>query len=142
MYRYKINNMGDHRLPKIDLKTIPEVTKKGVEKQETRNFVGHPEQYIRITDWSFFVAFNGVAIIHHVKIENTSDIAYKNIKVRLHYFSGSGIEVSGETKNLPVTIPPHSNEIYLKEGFVLGGGSSSMHAGNIEVLGAVPLAGE
>jgi hypothetical protein len=103
----------------------------------------HPEQYIKITDWSFYVAWNGGAIIHHVTIENTSDIAYKNIKVRVSYYSQSysnaGTEIGGEMGILPVTLSPHSKKTYLKGGAVLGLGSNGMYAGDIEVLGAVPL---
>jgi len=129
--------------PKIDLKTVPETTKKGVEEQETKNLTmaQYPERYIKIIDRSIYVAWNGATIIHHVVIENTGDIAYKNIKVRVSYYSDSGTMISGQTGVLPVTIPPHSKKTYLEGGIVLGMGSSGMHAGNIEVLGAVP-AGE
>lgn len=130
--------------PKIDLKTIPETTRKGVEEQAIKNLmIQYPERYIKIIDRSiYYVAWNGATIIHHVIIENTSDIAYKNIKVRVSYYSESGTEISGQTGILPVTIPPHSKKTYLEGGIVLGMGSSGMHAGNIEVLGAAPLVGE
>jgi hypothetical protein len=105
----------------------------------------NPEQYIKITDWSFFVPFGKVAIIHHVTIENNSDITYKDIKVKVSYYSGSysnyGTKVSSETGVLQITIPPRSKKTYLKDGAVLGSGSSLMYAGNIEVLDAVPLTG-
>ncbi len=103
----------------------------------------HPEQYIKITDWSFFVPFGKVAIIHHVTIENNSEIAYKDIKVRVSYYSGSysnyGTKIGGETGILPITVPSHSKNTYLEGGSVFGSGSSLMYAGNIEVLGATPL---
>ncbi len=110
---------------------------------ETKNsMIIHPEWYIKIIDSSFYVA-SRVAIIHHVTIENTSDIAYKNIKVRVNYYSTSssnyGTQVAQETGVLPVTLPPHSKETYLKGGAVLGAGSMSWYAGNIEVLEAVPI---
>jgi hypothetical protein len=102
----------------------------------------HPEWYIKITDWSFYVA-SWVAIIHHVTIENTSDIAYKNIKVRVSYYSSSpsnyGTEIAHETGILPVTLPPHSKKTYLKGGTVLGAGSTIWYAGNLQVLEAVPI---
>jgi hypothetical protein len=102
----------------------------------------HPEWYIKITDWSFYVA-SWVAIIHHVTIENTSDIAYKNIKVRVSYYSSSpsnyGTEIAHETGILPVTLPPHSKKTYLKGGTVLGAGSMIWYAGNLQVLEAVPI---
>jgi hypothetical protein len=130
--------------PKIDLKTVPETTKKGAEEQETKNpiMAQYPERYIKIIDRSIYVAWNGATIIHHVIIENTSDIAYKNIKVRVSYYSDSGTMISGQTGVLPVTVPPHSKKTYLAGGIVLGMGSSGMRAGDIEVLGAIPLVGE
>jgi hypothetical protein len=47
----------------------------------------HPEWYIKVTDWSYFVAWVGVAMISDVAIENTADIAYKDIKIKLNYYS-------------------------------------------------------
>jgi hypothetical protein len=103
----------------------------------------HPEWYIKITDWSFYVAWGGEAIIHHVTIENNSDVAYKNIKVRVSYYSTSssnyGTEIAHETGILPVTLQPHSKKTYLKGGTVLGTGSMRWNAGNIEILEAVPI---
>ena len=108
-----------------------------------QSMIQHPEKFINITDWSFFVPFGKVAIIYHVTIENNSDIAYKDIKVRVSYYSGSysnyGTKIGGETGILPITLPPHSKKTYLEGGSVLGSGSSLMYAGNIEVLGAIPL---
>lgn len=102
----------------------------------------HPEWYIKISDWSFYVA-SRVAIIHHVTIENTSDIAYKKIKVRVSYYSTSGsnygTEIAHETGILNVTLPPHSMKTYLKGGSVLGAGSMLWYAGNIQVIEAVPI---
>ncbi|MGH7800098.1 MAG: CHAT domain-containing protein [Thermodesulfobacteriota bacterium] len=110
------------------------------EELETKSLmVQYPERYIKITDWSFFVAFNGVANIHHVVIENKSDIAYKDIKVRVRYYSRAAIGAGrDETKTLPVTITPHSRETYLEGGFVLGAGTSDIDIKGIDVLGAVP----
>ena len=102
----------------------------------------HPEWYIKITDWSFYTPFR-TAVIHHVTIENTSDIAYKNIKVLVRYYSTSpsiyGTLVGGEIGILPVTLPPNSRGTYLEKGHVLGSGSSLFYADNIEVLGAIPV---
>ena len=38
--------------------------------------INHPEWYIKITDWHVYAGWSCPAIIHHVTIENTSDIAY------------------------------------------------------------------
>ncbi len=114
------------------------------EKEITTTMAQHPEWYIKITDWSFY-ATRGVGIIHHVTIENTSDIAYKNVEVRLHYYSTSasnyGTEIGNETGVLKVVLPPHSKKTYLEGGAVLGAGSSLFNADNIEVLGALPATG-
>jgi len=117
------------------------------EEAETTNtitMVQHPEWYIKITDWSFY-ATRGVGIIHHVTIENTSDISYKNVEVKVHYYSTSasnyGTEIGNETGVLKVVLPPHSKKTYLEGGAVLGAGSSLFNADNIEVLGALPATG-
>ena len=114
------------------------------ETPSTITMVQHPEWYIKITDWSFY-ATRGVAIIHHVTIENTSDISYKNVEVRVHYYSTSasnyGTEIGNETGVLNVVLLPHSKKTYLEGGAVFGAGSSLFDADNIEVLGAVPVNG-
>jgi hypothetical protein len=105
--------------------------------------VMHPEWYIKILDWSFYVAWGGVAIIHNVAIENTSSVGYKDIKVRVNYYSTTGsnygLQVGQEIGFLPVTLPPKSKNIYLKDGSVLGLGSTNLRAGGIEVLEAKPI---
>lgn len=102
----------------------------------------HPEWYIKISDWSVYGTWSAVAIIHHVTIENTSDTAYKNIRVRVYYTSTStaqqAIIISQETGVLPITLPPHSKNTYLKGGVTLGAGSQFMNPIRIEVLGATP----
>ena len=47
--------------------------------------IEHPEWHINITDWSFYAPF-GVGIIKGVTIENTSDISYKDVTIRLRYY--------------------------------------------------------
>lgn len=117
------------------------VNAEGVES--ANSMILHPERYIKITDWSFYVVWGGVPIIHHVTIENIGDVAYKNIKVRVRYYSTSyskyGTQIGQEAGVLPLTLPPHSRETYLKGGFPIGAGSGQMFADNIEVLGAIPL---
>ena len=107
------------------------------------SMIQHPELYIKILDWSFYVARGGVAIIHNVAIKNTSSIGYKDIKVRVNYYSTTGsnygVQVGQEIGFLPVTLPPKSKNVYLKNGSILGLGSTNLRAGGIEVLSAVPL---
>ena len=84
-----------------------------------------------------------VAIIHHVTIENNSDIEYKNVKVRVRYSSlstmGPGVIVSQEVGVLPVTLPPRSKQTYLTKGHTLGAGSTFMNAVDLQVLSATPV---
>jgi len=103
----------------------------------------HPEWYIKISDWSVYGTWSAVGIIHHVTIENTSDIGYRNIKVRVFYTSSSTAQqpiiISQETGILPVTLPPHSKNTYVNGGTTLGAGSQFMNPSQIEVLGATPV---
>jgi len=116
-----------------------------VNAQESRSlgpFVKHPEWYINVTDWGFYTAFK-VAIIHHITIENTGDVAYKDVQIRIRYYSTApsthGTIVGQQEGVLPVTLPPHSRNTYLKDGTVLGSGSSLFYVGGLEVLGAIPI---
>jgi hypothetical protein len=116
----------------------------GAEEVVANNpIIEHPEWYIKISDWFVYGTWSAVAIIHHVTIENTSDTAYKNIRVRVYYTSSStaqqAIIVSQETGILPVTLPPHSKNTYLKGATTMGAGSQFMNPTRIEVLGATPV---
>jgi hypothetical protein len=116
---------------------------KAQEPEPTISMKQHPEWYIKVTDWSFYVAWAGVAMISNVTIENTADIAYKDILIKLNYYSTSygsaGQQVSSTTAVLPVTIPPHSKKTYLKGGMPIGLGAQSYQTKYVQVLGAVPV---
>ena len=103
----------------------------------------HPEWYIKVTDWNVYATWSAVAIIHHVTIENNSDIEYKNVKVRVYYTSmstgGAGTIVSQEVGVLPVTLPPRSKKTYLAKGHTLGAGSTFMNAVDLQVISATPV---
>ncbi len=118
---------------------------KAEEVETTNPIIVHPEQYIKISDWSVYGTWSAVGVIHHVTIENTSDIAYRNIKVRVYYTSTAAsqqpIIISQETGILPITLPPHSKNTYLKGGTTLGAGSQFMNPTRIEVIGATPGSG-
>jgi len=98
----------------------------------------HPDSYIKIHEYSVYATWGSVAILHNVTIENTSDITYKNIKVRIRYTSLNlpGNIISQEVGIIPATVPPHSKSKYLRAGIPFGGGSQSMNAVDIQVLGA------
>ncbi|MCH7518641.1 MAG: hypothetical protein IH964_06390 [Candidatus Dadabacteria bacterium] len=106
------------------------------------NQITHPEWFIKITDWSYFTAAR-VAMLSSVKIENTADIPYKDIKVRLLFYNSSGPAV-GQTiattqSVLPITIPPKSTGTYLKGGTTVGAGNQSYRVSDIQVLSATPI---
>ena len=113
------------------------------EVQTTNPAVQYPERHIKITDWYVYGTWSAVAIIHHVTVENTSGVEYKDIKVRVYYTSTStsqeGIVISQETGILPITLPPHSRKTYLQGGTTLGVASQFMNPRHIEVLGATPV---
>lgn len=108
----------------------------------TKSMIVHPEWYLKVVDFSYFIAAR-VAIFSNFKIENTADIAYKDIKVKAYYYStfpGSvGQIVSSTSGYLPVTVPPNSNSTYLKNGITMGAGSINYRVKYVEVLGATPL---
>ena len=108
-----------------------------------RQMLDHPEWYIKITDWTIYSTWSAVAIIHHVTIENTGDIPYKDVMVRVRYYQtsapGAGTQIAQETGVLPVMLPPNSKDTYLKNGSTLGMASMFMYPKEIEVLGAVPV---
>ena len=116
---------------------------KANELKATISMIRHPEWYIKVTDWSYYVAWAGVAMISNVTIENTADIAYKDIKIKLNYYSTSyasaGKEVSSTTVVLPATAPPHSKDTYIKGGTPIGMAAQSYQKKYVQVLGAVPV---
>lgn len=105
------------------------------------NQVLHPEWYINVTKWSFFTAAR-VAMLSSVTIENTADVAYKDIKIKLYYTSYShpaaGI-IATSTGVLPVTVPPNSKDTYLKGGITMGAGNQNYKVTDIQVLSATPI---
>ncbi|MFQ5788706.1 MAG: hypothetical protein ACE5H1_12085, partial [Thermodesulfobacteriota bacterium] len=75
-----------------------------------KEMIEHPEWYIKITDWAITSTWSAVAVIHHVTIENKSDLPYKDVRVRVRYYQTSapkrGTQIAQETGVLPVTLPP------------------------------------
>lgn len=109
---------------------------------ERKTMVQHPERYLKITDWSYFTA-GRVAMLSHVVIENTADIAYKDIKIKVNLYatqgSVAGQSVTSTKATLPVTVPPKSKDKYLKGGTVIGAGNQSYVTKYIQVLDATPV---
>lgn len=120
---------------------VPVYLTLSVNAADKEDMIKHPEKYIKIHDYGFYVAAR-VGIIHHVQIENTADIPYRNVKVKLYYYSTGykpGQLLSSTSGILPVLIPAKSNDLYLKGGATLGAGSTAYEARNIKVLGALPV---
>ena len=113
------------------------------ENYSANTMAAHPEWYIKVTDWNVYATWSAVAIVHHVTIENNSDIEYKDVKVRVCYSSmstgGAGVVVSQEVGVLPVTLPPRSSATYLSKGHTLGAGSMFMNAVDLQVVSATPV---
>lgn len=112
------------------------------EPNYTSNQVLHPEWFIKVTDWSFFNAAR-VGMLSSVVIENTADIAYKDIQVVMSIYSTNpgavGQTISTNTATLPVTVPPKSKAKYLKGGMPVGGGSVNWQVSDIRVISATPI---
>jgi hypothetical protein len=112
------------------------------QEQSNKDMIENPQKYLKITDWQFYVAAR-VAIIHHVKIENTADIDYKNLRVKVYYYSNYPPKyntlISSTSGVLPITVPANSSELYLEGGTTLGAGSMSYTAKNIKIIGVEPV---
>jgi len=106
------------------------------------NQITHPEWFLKITKWSYFAPAR-VAMLSSVKIENSADIAYKDIKVRLLFNSSSGPAVGQTIATtqgvLPVTVPPKSADTYLKGGITMGAGRQGYIVSDIQILAATPI---
>ena len=106
------------------------------------NQITHPEWFLKITKWSYFAPAR-VAMLSSVKIENSADIAYKDIKVRLLFNSTSppavGQIIATTQGVLPVTVPPRSADTYLKGGITMGAGRQGYRVSDIQILAATPI---
>lgn len=105
------------------------------------NQVTHPEWYLNVSKWSYFAPAR-VAMLSSVVIENTADVAYKDIKIRLLYSSYTNPvagTIATDTTVLPVTVPPKSKDTYLKGGIPIGAGKQDYKVTDIEVLSATPI---
>lgn len=127
----------------ISIGAVP-FTQSEVLAAETENQKSNSSQELKITDWSFYAAWD-MSTMHNVTIENTSDVAYKDIKVSLDYYVSNNLtEPIRATMVLPVTVPAHSKNTYLKKGIpsllVNPGRVNGMYilAEKIEVIQAAP----
>ncbi|MEM7009734.1 MAG: hypothetical protein AAF462_11430 [Thermodesulfobacteriota bacterium] len=106
------------------------------------NEITHPEWFLRVTDWSYFAPAR-VAMLSSVVIENTASIAYKDIRVRLSFYTTSGPAVGQTIATtqgvLPVTVPPNSVDTYLKGGVTMGAGRQGYRVSEVQVISATPI---
>ena len=112
-----------------------------ITESSRKDMIENPGKYLKIIDWQFYVAAR-VAIIHHVKIENTADIEYKNIRVKVDYYSNYpkyNRYLSSTSGVLPINVPANSSELYLRGGTTLGAGSTGYIAKNIRIIGVDPV---
>lgn len=106
------------------------------------NEITHPEWFLKVTDWSYFAPAR-VAMLSSVKIENSASIAYKDIKVRMLFYSTSGPAVGQTIATtqgvLPITVPANSADTYLRGGITMGAGRQGYRVSEIQVLSATPI---
>ena len=111
----------------------------GKEINNLEDMKKNPQNYIEIEKWGFYVAAR-VAIVHHLKIKNSSPLTYKRVKIKVNYGSTHpttyGNTISFEEAVLPIELPPHSTNTYLKSGYPIGAGSFNLIGKSSEVLSA------
>ena len=99
----------------------------------------HPDRYIQVHDWGFH-AVARVAILHHLTLENKSSVTYRDVKIRVNYYSTNptnyGNKISQQEAVLKITVPPNSKKTYLESGYPIGAGSYHMMAKNLEIISA------
>lgn len=103
------------------------------------DMINNPSNYIEVIDWHFYVA-SKVAIIYGVTLENKSSVTYKNLKIRVNYFSPKGSsfgnKIAEQKAVLKITLPPKSKMKYLKGGYPIGAGSRGFIVKNLDILSA------
>lgn len=116
------------------------LTSAAVTEGSRSHMIEHPESYIEIPEWSVYSSWSGVGILHNLKIINNSDIEYKDVRIRIFYSTTSssapGTVVSQQNGVIPVTLPPRSTGIYLREGMTFGANSQFMNPVRMVILGA------
>ncbi|MGH7884793.1 MAG: hypothetical protein ACRENO_03750 [Thermodesulfobacteriota bacterium] len=103
------------------------------------DMIKNPSRYIEVIDWHFYVAAK-VAIIYGVTLENKSSVTYKDLKIRVNYFSPKatsfGTKIAEQKATLNITLPPKSKMKYLKGGYPIGAGSRGFIVKNLDILSA------
>lgn len=99
----------------------------------------NPDRYIQVHDWGFY-AVARVAILHHLTLKNESSLTYRDVKIRVNYYSTNptnyGNKISQQEAVLKIIVPPKSKKTYLESGLPIGAGSHHMMAKNLEIISA------
>ncbi len=97
------------------------------------------EHCVAVRSWGFFSAWGGVAVLHHVELENLCDLVLCNVRLRVKLFShepGSvGEQVASTRGVLHVVLPPFSRRTYVPGGVPFGAASRVLLAEDIDVTG-------
>jgi hypothetical protein len=93
---------------------------------------------IKIDRSSFYLPVGGLPV-HSLTLSNEGDMAYRDIKLKISYYSSLGAEIGYETVTLPIVVPPHSRKNYIKEGVSIKPIQGNIYSANVEILGATPL---
>jgi CheY-like chemotaxis protein/LysM repeat protein len=93
---------------------------------------------IKIDRSSFYQPVGGLPV-HSLTLSNEGDMAYRDIKLKIIYYSSLGMEMGYETMTLPIVVPPHSRKNYIKEGISIKPNQGDVYSANVEILGATPL---
>jgi LysM repeat protein len=93
---------------------------------------------IKVDRSSFYQPVGGLPV-HSLTLSNEGDMAYRDIKLKISYYSSLGMEMGYETVTLPIVVPPHSRKNYIKEGVSIKPNQGDVYSTNVEILGATPL---
>ncbi len=93
---------------------------------------------IKIDRSSFYQTVGGLPV-HSLTLSNEGDMTYRDIKLKISYYSSLGMEMGYETMTLPIVVPPHSRKNYIKEGISIKPNQGDVYSANVEILGATPL---
>lgn len=93
---------------------------------------------LEVLEWTVTGSWGAVAVVHHLRLKNSSSKTYKKLKVRICYESDSrpGNVVSTQIGVIEIEVLPNTEKTYLKGGTTLGAGSPIAKAVHFEILDA------
>jgi LysM repeat protein len=135
-----VNRIRGNKIRVGQVLVIPNVAVAGPKAEVALKNKNH-KPTIKITRSSFFTAMGGL-VVHSFNLENKDDKAYKDIKLRVRYYSNIGTEIGSKELTLAGVLLPHRKNRYTKEwvlaeaGFNSTYGSDSAYSAKLELLGA------